>query len=184
MRLLIPNTTHQNLIFFDCEFDQCNLVQFSAFWLTKEEDHYKTMGSINLYVKGQKLSSFFVDFTSIGYNFLEKHGIEKENAAAVIEDFMNIVKRNSDDILFISHGISQDINVLHTLGVDIDEYDTYCTYNHAKALYAMKSGYDVQSLAAAGGFFSPSCHDSFYDALCLITIFTDIKYNEIKQNFR
>lgn len=164
----MPNENHKHLIFLDCEYDYENMRQLSAIRFDKSEHGYELIGSINRFIKDKENPSyFFTRFTAISPQFLEEQG---NSLAEVKEEFYSFAEKGKDTLLIL-HNLKCDKNVLFKNGINVDEFDTFCTFQNAKEKYKNLEGYSVEYLAELQGWFISSPHDSYHDAWALVPIF-------------
>ena len=136
------NEAHPYLVFLDIEFNNRELVQFSALlfkWI--DDETYQLVRSMNQYVT-TKVCYPFMDYTAITNNFLAENGIPlKDLVLLVEEDFLEGVPLS--DVEIISHGLKNDRLVLMDNNINLSNYrehgtgklipiDGYCTFLNAK----------------------------------------------------
>ena len=161
MEIYIPNEKHEHLIFLDCEYDYENMRQLSAIKFKKSAHGYELLGSINRFIKDrEKISSFFTDFTAISPQFLNQQGVALED---VKHDFYDFAPFGSATLI-ISHNLGTDNHILFKNGINLDLFDTFCTFQHARKQYPDLERYNVESLAMMQGWYISSPHDSYHDA--------------------
>lgn len=177
--LYLKDTHHDNLLFLDSEFDCGKLVQLAIFHFVKVENCiYKLNSDFNIYIKHNKIGKYCYEITGITPSFLNTYGVEPKQSRELIQLFFNELKGS---IMIIGHGIKQDIKVIKEFGIELPDYQSYCTYNAAKRIYGADSKLSLASLANQAGLYT-ECHDAHYDALALIPVFSMIKEKEGETN--
>lgn len=175
MRVVFENEKHSHLLFIDSEWDGEQLIQFSGLLFNNLGNSiYELGGSFNLYIKNETVSKFFSAFTGITNQFLKEYGISYEDVKHFWKDFTY----NLDNLMIIGHEIAADKKILWKNGINIDNFDFYCTYHSAKRLYPELKKYSVKSLAELSSWFITSEHDSYCDVWALVPIFSDLKEKE------
>lgn len=178
MLLYIPGEEHTNLVFFDTEFDEQKLVQVAMIHYEKiyveNIPTYLLKGSINIYIK-RDVSYFFTNHTGITYQYLEKFGVEENEARFKLNNFVE--KLNSRDTLFVSHGIKQDLFLLLEFGVKVGEVDRYCTYENAKRLLNRGINLKLIDVCNDAGYFTDQ-HDAYTDSKNVVHAFSHLKLVE------
>ena len=92
MLLLFKNTNYDNVIVFDAEYNEGDLIQFSGIMFRKvKNDIFQISKSINLYVDlpyNKTMNRFIEKFTGITDDFLSKNGLELTLAREKINEFL------------------------------------------------------------------------------------------------
>lgn len=172
MQIFFNNETHNHLLFIDSEWDGEILIQFSGILFEKRKNNlYELISSFNFYVKEANISHFFTNFTGITPNFLNKFGLEYEDLKLFWKEFTI----NYPDLFIIGHNIESDKYILWKNGIDLNKFETFCTYTHYKDLFPNERNYNVKDIAEKEGWFLISPHDSYCDAWALVPIFSCIK---------
>ena len=172
MKIEVRNEKHENLLFIDCEYDKENIKQFAAILFRKSENNlYELRGSLNMYIKDDTvLDPFFIKFTGITKDFLNKYGIKLTDAHNKFNGFI----QGLHNILIISHNLKGDEHILFKNGFDLSRFDAYCTWNNAHKI-PKQEYFNLESLANDQGWFISSPHDAFHDAMALIPVFCGLK---------
>lgn len=179
MLLYIPNEKHKNLVFFDTEFNDRKLIQISMIiyenFLVENVPVYLLKGSINLYIKNE-INYFFTNYTGITRDFLDNNAISEEDAADKINRFL--IDHNCKETLFIAHGVKQDMELLESMGVYLDEVERYCTYTAAKRLLGRDKNLRLIDVCNDSGYFAEQ-HDAYSDAKNVVHAFSYLKLVEV-----
>lgn len=181
MLVVFKGIEDQNVIVFDAEYNEGDLIQFSGIFFKKlKNEIYQISKSINLYVKleeGHRINHFIEEFTGITDIFLEEKGIDLEEAIDEINDFI----KSDEKILFVSHGLYNDRQTLLANGIDFygkdrDErnpkYRGICTYNLAKKVLKKDGKLKLGDVAEEAGLFLSNGHNSFDDTWATVAVFS------------
>lgn len=183
MNIYVSNEKSHELVFIDTEFDEQRLVQVAMIYYTKVKDCgdvtlYTIKGSCNIYIHN-KISYFFTNYTGITPNFLEKYGVEEEEAIKLLNKF---VSEFCECTLLIAHGAKQDLMLLRNLGIALKNHNVYCTYNQGKRILKRDNKMKLTDLCLESGNYITSCHDAFIDCKNLINVFQYLKELESKHS--
>jgi DNA polymerase III epsilon subunit-like protein len=178
MVLYIPNEGHQNIIFFDTEFNDRKLIQvamiiYEAININGIEA-YVLKGSINVYITNE-INYFFTRYTGITAGFLDSCSISELEATTLINEFLKDL--NNSSTLLVAHGIKQDIDLLTTMGVKLDKVEQYCTYNHSKTLLNRDKNLKLIDVCNESGYFADE-HDAYSDAKNVVHAYSYLKLVE------
>jgi DNA polymerase III epsilon subunit-like protein len=177
--LYIPNESHKNLVFFDTEFNDRKLIQIAMIiyesFTIKGVQTYLLKGSINLYV-GNIINSFFTRYTGITEDFLYRNAVSEDEARIALNNFLKGM--DNKDTIFIAHGVKQDMELLFSLGVNITQADTFCTYNASKNLLNRDKNLRLIDVCNESGYFAEQ-HDAYSDAKNVVHAFSYLKLVEI-----
>ena len=108
-----------HVLIFDAEYNEGNLIQFSGILFRKiEEDIFQIERSLTTYVKLEEgqVNRFIRDFTGITDSFLNAFGVSLAEAKEQIEKLIDI---EDDELLVVSHGITNDRRILLDNGIDL-----------------------------------------------------------------
>lgn len=176
MIVLFKGIKADHVMIFDAEYNEGDLIQFSAILFRKiEKDIFQIEKSFTLYVKIEgKINSFIKDFTGITDEFLEKNGIPLHRAREEIYNFMDV---KDGKLIVVSHGIYNDRQTL--LNNDIDLYsdrngndiEGICTYTAAKRLLKRDKRLTLTDIAAESGIYLSNGHNAFDDTLATVSVF-------------
>ena len=118
MLIVFRNIKQKNILVFDAEYNEGDLIQFSGImFLQVEEDIFQISKSINIYVQLEPnhfINKFIRDFTGISDNFLNENGLTLEEAQKTIQEFIGC----NGDLLFVSHGLTNDRITMENNGID------------------------------------------------------------------
>lgn len=166
-----------HVLIFDAEYNEGNLIQFAGVLFRKiEEDIFQIERSLTTYVKLEEgeVNRFIRDFTGITDSFLNAFGVSLAEAKEQIEKLIDI---EDDELLVVSHGITNDRRILLDNGIDLyvdkNEKDIQgvCTYNAAKRLLKRDKKLTLTDVAAESGIFLSNGHNAFEDAWATVSVF-------------
>lgn len=167
----------EHVLIFDAEYNEGNLIQFAGILFRKiEEDIFQIERSLTTYVKLEEgeVNRFIRDFTGITDGFLNAFGVSLAEAKEQIENLIDI---GDDELLVVSHGITNDRRTLLDNGIDLyvdkNEKDIQgvCTYNAAKRLLKRDRKLTLTDVAAESGIFLSNGHNAFEDAWATVSVF-------------
>lgn len=167
----------EHVLIFDAEYNEGNLIQFAGILFRKiEEDIFQIERSLTTYVKLEEgeVNRFIRDFTGITDSFLNAFGVSLAEAKEQIENLIDI---GDDELLVVSHGITNDRRTLLDNGIDLyvdkNEKDIQgvCTYNAAKRLLKRDRKLTLTDVAAESGIFLSNGHNAFEDAWATVSVF-------------
>ena len=188
MLVVFRGIQQDNVLVFDAEYNESQLIQFSGILFRRiEEDIYQVSKSLNMYVRLQegKINPFIERFTGINDIYLETFGEKIEDAKEKIYDLIDV----EGSLVLASHGLTNDRRTM--LNNDIDLYlnkqneaiDGLCTYNAAKRLLGRDKKLTLEDVAADAGIFLSNGHNAFDDAWATISVFSLLcKLEEEKRN--
>lgn len=166
-----------HVLVFDAEYNEGKLIQFAGILFRKiEKDIFQIERSLTTYVKLEEgqVNRFIRDFTGITDDFLNAFGVSLAEAKEQIEKLIDI---EDDELLVVSHGITNDRRTLLDneidLYVDKNEKDIQgiCTYNAAKRLLKRDKRLTLTDVAAESGVFLSNGHNAFEDAWATVSVF-------------
>lgn len=166
-----------HVLIFDAEYNEGNLIQFAGILFRKiEKDIFQIERSLTTYVKLEEgqVNRFIRDFTGITDSFLNAFGVSLAEAKEQIEKLIDI---EDDELLVVSHGITNDRRILFDNGIDLyldkNEKDIQgvCTYNAAKRLLKRDKKLTLTDVAAESGIFLSNGHNAFEDAWATVSVF-------------
>ena len=166
-----------HVLVFDAEYNEGNLIQFAGVLFRKiEEDIFQIESSLTTYVKIEEgeVNRFIRDFTGITDSFLNAFGVSLTEAKEQIEKLIDI---EDDQLLVVSHGITNDRRILLDNGIDLyvdkneKDIEGICTYNAAKRLLKRDKKLTLTDVAAESGIFLSNGHNAFEDAWATISVF-------------
>ncbi|MFW5889572.1 MAG: exonuclease domain-containing protein [Bacillota bacterium] len=187
--MVFKNVKYKNLVVFDAEYNEGDIIQFSGIMFRKvQDDIFQVSKSINLYIKlphNKQMNSFIERFTGITDKFLEQDGEDLFKAKRKIYEFLEA----EGDILFVSHGLTNDRKILLDNGIDFyaskDESQDYygsCTYNMAKRILNREKNLSLTDIAMEAGWFIFNGHNAFDDAWANVAVFSLLKKLEDEKN--
>lgn len=178
MLVMFKNIKEDNILIFDAEYNEGDLIQFAALLFRKiEKDIFQICKSLNIYIKlepEKHINYFIEDFTGITNEILDNYGIELSEAKKVITDFLVC----NGSILFVSHGLHNDRQILYDNGIDFyflnetTPINGFCTYNASKSLLKRDSKLTLGDVANEVGIFLNHKHNAFDDAWATMGIFS------------
>ena len=166
-----------HVLIFDAEYNEGNLIQFAGILFRKiEKDIFQIERSLTTYVKLEEgqVNRFIRDFTGITDSFLNAFGVSLAEAKEQIEKLIDI---EDDELLVVSHGITNDRRILLDNGIDLyvdkNEKDIQgvCPYNAAKRLLKKDKKLTLTDVAAESGIFLSNGHNAFEDAWATVSVF-------------
>lgn len=176
MLVVFKNIEQKNILVFDAEYNEGDLIQFAAILFRKiEKDVYQICKSTNFYVKleNKNINPFIERFTGITDKFLNEYGISLSEAKESIVALLDHV----DDFLLVSHGLRNDRLTLENN--EIDFYDMpnkiiypYCTYNNAKRILKRDKKLSLEDIANEAGIFLSNTHNAFDDTWATVAVFS------------
>ena len=187
MLVVFRGVKQDNVLVFDAEYNEGQLIQFSGILFRKiEEDIFQVSKSLNMYVKLQegKVNPFIERFTGITDIFLETFGENIEEAKERIEELIKV----EGSLVIVSHGLTNDRRTMLNNDVDLYTYndeiiDGLCTYNAAKRLLGREKKLSLEDVAADAGIFLSNGHNAFDDAWATISVFSLLsKLEEERKN--
>ena len=188
MLVVFRNIKQDNVLVFDAEYNEGQIIQFSGILFRQiEKDIFQVSKSLNMYIKLRegKINPFIERFTGINDSFLETFGLEFEDASEQIKEFIDV----EGSLVLVSHGLTNDRQTM--LNNDIDFYinknneviDGLCTYNAAKRLLGREKKLSLEDVAADAGIFLSNGHNAFDDAWATISVFSLLcKLEEERRN--
>lgn len=169
MIIYLNGITKPYVCAFDIEHDQGRLLQFAGILFKSVGTNlYQICKSVNFYLKKERLSAFFEGFTNIDLEFIKTYGISNEEAQQTLAEFIGDV--GAENILFVSHGVTQDYMTLKENGFGLGDTELLCTYELAKEVLDRKSNLSANDVALECGYFNPCSHNAYGDAVSTIII--------------
>jgi DNA polymerase III alpha subunit (gram-positive type) len=178
MLVVFKGIKQKNVLVFDAEYNEGDLIQFSGIMFKQvEEDIFQISKSLNIYVKlplGYSVNRFIQQFTGISNEFLEEFGLEIDQALLEIKSLVNV----THDLIFVSHGLYNDRQTLSNNGVDFytldkkdgPQYPGICTYNLAKKVLKRETKLKLAEVASDAGLFLSNDHNAFDDTWATVAI--------------
>lgn len=177
MLVVFKGIKQQNVLIFDAEYNEGDLIQFAGIlFLQVEEEIFQVSKSINIYIKledNKLINKFIEDFTGISDNFLNEHGISLNEAQQAILDFICC----KGDLLFVSHGLTNDRMTMENNGIDFYNIQNknvsgFCTYNNAKRILKREKKLTLEDIAAEAGLSLSNKHNALDDAWATVAVFS------------
>ena len=177
MLVLFKNIKEENILIFDAEYNEGDLIQFAAILFRRVyKDVFQINKSINFFVKleeGKKINYFIERFTGISDQILEQFGIDLNQAISELENLLDWMA----DLLVVSHGLYNDRITLESNGFNLFEkedviFKGYCTYNNGKRILQRDKNLKLEDLAEEAGLFLSSYHDAFKDTMATVAVFS------------
>lgn len=162
MTLVFSDLPFDNVLVSDVEFDNYNILQFSALLFTRiEKDQYKLTTIINSYVQQEEVGKYAEEYTGINSQFLKDYGVPIE----VFREEVNSVLSELDlsKTAFVSHGARGDRKVLRKSKITLPDH-SYCTYRNAAKILKRKNNLSLGDLAKEAKFVMLKQHDAYWDA--------------------
>lgn len=163
MNIELKNIKNQNILFFDIEFTDNSIVQIAGLIFSKEKENiFQLKESFNYYIKQNKmLDKYFIIYTNITDDFLMDNGCD---FLFVKKNLEQILSKYNNDILFVSHGISSDFNILRKNNIELNG-DKFCTYKKAKQILRKDNKLSLQDVSASCGYFLYNAHNAYADVV-------------------
>ena len=177
MLVVFKGIKQQNVLVFDAEYNEGDLIQFAGIlFLQVEEEIFQISKSINIYIKledNKTINKFIQDFTGISNEFLIEHGISLSDAQKTINEFIDC----KGDLLFVSHGLTNDRMTMENNGIDFYNIQNkavngFCTYNNAKRILKREKKLTLEDIAAEAGLSLSNKHNALDDAWATIAVFS------------
>lgn len=154
---------------FDIEHDTGDLFQFSAILFKKVGEYlYQIYKNINFYVKQKQFSPFIESFSHIDLKFVNDYGISKNEISDILEKFFGNIDLN--EIIFVSHGVLQDLLILKNNGLNLSISNTLCTYEMSKQILDRNNHLSLDDICYECGYINPYSHNAYGDALSTAVI--------------
>ena len=171
------NETHEYILFMDIEFDQLNLVQFCGVLLRRlDSSNYVIYRSLNAYVQC-KVSKYFMRYTGIENDFLERYGVTISDVRSQIQDEL-LAGVDGNKLLVVSHGVNGDLHILEENGIDIKHSATFCTFEKAKKILKRKDTLTLEDLCFECGVYPVQEHNAYIDTWLTLACFDYLKNME------
>jgi len=177
MLILFKNVKEENILIFDAEYNEGDLIQFAGILFKRiNKDVFQISKSINFFVKleDEKKVNYFIErFTGISNQVLDEFGIDLDQAIIELDFFLDGIT----DLLVVSHGLYNDRITLENNGFNLFEkgdivYKGFCTYNNAKRLLNRDKKLKLEDLAEEAGLFLSGYHDAFKDTMATTAVFS------------
>lgn len=175
MLVLFKNIEQDNILVFDAEYNEGDLIQFAGILFRKlEKDIFQIHKSINFYVKLEttKINYFIEKFTGITDEYLEEEGVILSEAIKKINEFLTDI----DNLLIVSHGLYNDRLTLENNGIDFYEMEQcvkgLCTYNMSKRVLKRENKLKLEDVANEAGIFLANKHNAFDDTWATVAVFS------------
>ncbi len=188
MLVVFRGIKQDNVLVFDAEYNEGQLIQFSGILFRNiEKDIFQVCKSLNMYVKLQegKINPFIERFTGITDIFLEAFGVDIEEAIGKINNLLEV----EGSLVVVSHGLTNDRRTMLNNNIDLyvdkneEIIDGLCTYNAAKRLLGRTKKLSLEDVAADAGIFLSNGHNAFDDAWATISVFSLLcKLDEERKN--
>jgi DNA polymerase III alpha subunit (gram-positive type) len=174
MLVVFKGIKENNVLVFDAEYNEGNLIQFSGILFKKvQEDIFQISKSLNLYVKLElgRVNRFIRDFTGITDEFLLEYGVTLDEAN---EEIKKLVECDGS-IIFVSHGLYNDRQILldnriDFYGEDEEQLPGICTYKMAQRVLKRQNKLSLTDVAADAGVFLSNTHNAFDDTWATIAV--------------
>lgn len=179
MILFLDNIEKEYVCTFDIEHDHGNILQFAGVLFKRIGDNlYQIARSINAYKKESEVSPFIASLTGLDAEFLNEVGVEEDEFKETISNLISGIDPN--DVLFVSHGVTQDWSALKENGlVDPDfNYNKLCTYRMAKRVLNRDKNLRLSDIARECGYYVHNAHNAYDDAMataCILSFLTKIE---------
>lgn len=162
MRLVFSNLPFDNVLVVDVEFDNYNILQFSALLFVREEkDQYRLNKTINFYVIQEKVGKYAAEYTGINSQFLMDHGIPLQKMREEVNKVLS--ELDLSKTVFVSHGVKNDRKVLKNSEILLPHH-SYCTYKNAAKILKRDNHLSLGVLAEEANFKILKEHDAYWDA--------------------
>lgn len=149
---------------FDLEHDQGRIIQFAGILFKNVGTHlYQICKSINTYIKQPFISDFIAAFSHLDEDFIQEWGVEKTEFLNQMEYFFTDIQK--EDVIFISHGVHQDMLILKENDIDLLGCEQECTYELAKKVLPRNNHLTVNDIASECGCVNLGNHNAYGDAL-------------------
>lgn len=140
------------------------------------EDEYFITDWVN------ELSEDTSKFLKLNKNIILKNGVSFDTVKTKI---INLIKDCKDNIVFIAHNVLFDYNVIKTCGLDLSNYNWFCTMNNAKMYFNNK----YPKLLELAKFFNididnTKLHQALYDTQICANIFYCMKTNNYNTSIK
>lgn len=161
-----------NVLVADLEFDNFNILQFSALlFKRKEKDQYELNTTINFYIKQEKVGKYAKEYTGINSQFLMDYGIELQEFQKEMEKILSEI--DLEKTVFVSHGAKNDRKILRKSNILLPKH-SYCTHKNAAKILKKENGLSLKVLAQEANFMILKEHDSYWDALATVAVLSFI----------
>ena len=172
MVILFKNIKKPKVLIFDAEYNEGDLIQFSGILfrnINKELDLFQIEKSLLVYCKPAEnyvVNPFIERFTGITSEFLNRKGISLEETSKLVVSLLDF----PEECIVVSHGVSNDRQVLLENGVDLYENNNkdligICTYTMARRVLDRNNSLSLKDVAAEAGLFLGDGHNAYNDAL-------------------
>jgi len=178
MIVLFKNRKEKNILVFDAEYNEGDLIQFAGILFKRiDKDLYQINKSMNIYVKlndSKKINYFIEKFTGITDDLLEELGFTQEQAINELDFLLDGLE---NDLLVVSHGLYNDRITLENNGFELFERKGkqifgYCTYNNGKRILKRDKNLSLSDMADEAGLFLSNHHDAFRDTIATVAVFS------------
>lgn len=184
MVILFKNIKKPKVLIFDAEYNEGDLIQFSGILfrnINKELDLFQIEKSLMVYCKPTEnyaVNPFIERFTGITSEFLNRRGISLEETSKMIASLLDF----PEECVVVSHGVSNDRQVLLENGVDLYENNNkdligICTYTMARRVLDRDKFLSLKDVAAEAGLFLDDQHNAYNDTLitaCVLSFLSKI----------
>lgn len=162
MRLVFTNMPFEHVLVADLEFDNFNILQFSALLFTrKEKNQYELKTTINFYVKQEKVGKYAEEYTGINSQFLMDYGISLEDMRKEVNNILSSIDLSKT--VFVSHGSKNDRKILKSSDILLPAH-SYCTYKNAARILKRDRCLSLGDIAKEANFRILKEHDAYWDA--------------------
>jgi DNA polymerase III alpha subunit (gram-positive type) len=178
MLVVFKGIKQKNVLVFDAEYNEGELIQFSGIMFKKiEEDVFQISKSLNIYVKlpeGSFVNRFIEQFTGISDTFLNEFGLDINKAKEEIKSLTNV----EGDLIFVSHGLYNDRQTLLNNSIDFytleddnsPQYPGICTYNFSRKVLKRENKLKLAEVASDAGLFLSNDHNAFDDTWATVAV--------------
>ena len=178
--ILFKNIKKPKVLIFDAEYNEGDLIQFSGILfrnINKELDLFQIEKSLLVYCKPAEnyvVNPFIERFTGITSEFLNKKGISLEETSKLVASLLDF----PEECIVVSHGVSNDRQVLLENGIDLYENnnkdDRNLHVHHGTAGLDRNKSLSLKDVAAEAGLFLGDGHNAYNDALitaCVLSFY-------------
>lgn len=167
------NEGHEYILFLDTEFDQLELIQFCGLLFRRVEgDCYVPYRSLNVYVQ-KPVTLPFTRYTGLTTKFLEHNGVSVADVQWQIEE--HLLCDVGADLLIVSHGVRNDLNVLSHNHISIPHAAEYCTFEKSKQILKRYTQLTLEDLAREACIYPAGEHNAYMDTWLTVGVYSYLK---------
>lgn len=153
----------------DVEYDKDKIIQLGSILLKNIGGClYQPCRSLNVYIAQTNICQFIQDYTNITKEFMKEYGDSLEEAQSKWSAYIDGLK--TEDVLVVSHGINQDSIIMRSNGFDIDCFEHWCTYNHAKWVFKRQNNVGLADILQESGLIPVGEHNAYGDAFSTLSV--------------